>query len=257
MPNAPPSGAGGRPERSHAAPSAGNGTCVPRQTCPRCRAPLSVAPDLVGRWIECPRFGEGFTEAAADHARLARRHPPSGAPEPDDPDGDSRTGRCGAGETSSRERYCVECGAIIRAGASICPECDVSQTDVEGRKKKHCHECGALIRGKAVVCPECGVEQDPSAGAYSGVGTSRITAGILAILLGQFAIHKFMLGYASAGIVVLMISLISLPLICCHGLGFIPLIITFVIWVVEGVLYLCMSDQQFQKVHGNPQRPWF
>lgn len=152
-------------------------------------------------------------------------------------------------------KYCLECGKRIRLRAVICPECGVSQSDVEGRTEKHCHECGEIIRGRALICPKCGCEQSGSSrvavgnSGLLGVETNRVTVGICAILLGALGVHKFILGYNQAGIIMVLVSVV--------GLFFGGALVMSVIGIIEGVKYLSMSDLQFREVHGKLQRPWF
>ncbi len=61
---------------------------------------------------------------------------------------------------------------------------------------------------------------------------SRVTAGVLAILIGGLGIHYFYLGKATGGIVFL--------LLCCTG---IPSLLAF----VQGIMMLTMTDEQFQQ----------
>lgn len=63
---------------------------------------------------------------------------------------------------------------------------------------------------------------------------SKIAAGLLAILLGGFGIHKFYLGKVGMGI---------LYLIFCWT--YIPALVGF----VEGIIYLCSNDENFQLKH--------
>ena len=63
---------------------------------------------------------------------------------------------------------------------------------------------------------------------------SKVVAGILALLLGGLGIHKFYLGKIGMGILYL--------LFCWTG---IPAIIGF----IEGLIYLCSSDENFQLKH--------
>jgi len=57
----------------------------------------------------------------------------------------------------------------------------------------------------------------------------KIIAGVLAILLGAFGIHKFYLGYTKAGIIMLLVTVLTL------GFGG---FIMGIIGVIEGVIYL-------------------
>jgi TM2 domain-containing membrane protein YozV len=60
---------------------------------------------------------------------------------------------------------------------------------------------------------------------------SRVTAGILAILVGGLGVHKFYLGKIGMGILYLVF--------CWTG-------ITAVIGLIEGILYLTKTDDEFQ-----------
>ncbi len=71
----------------------------------------------------------------------------------------------------------------------------------------------------------------------------KVTAGILAILLGGLGVHKFYLGYSTAGILQILIS-------CCFGAG-------GVIGIIEGIIYLTKTDEEFDAIYVRGQRPWF
>lgn len=71
----------------------------------------------------------------------------------------------------------------------------------------------------------------------------KIVAGILGILLGCWGIHKFYLGYTTAGIIILVLFFV------CGISGLIGLI--------EGILYLTKSDEEFYRTYIAGQRPWF
>jgi TM2 domain-containing membrane protein YozV len=75
----------------------------------------------------------------------------------------------------------------------------------------------------------------------------KLTAGLLAIFLGGFGIHKFYLGGAkqrTAGIIQLVLSLFT-----CGVATIIPFI--------EGILYLTKDDQQFQAEYVYGGKDWF
>ena len=76
----------------------------------------------------------------------------------------------------------------------------------------------------------------------------KIVAGILGILLGGLGIHKFYLGYTTAGIIMLVVSIVS-----C---GFVAPIIS-IIGLIEGILYLTKSDEEFYRTYLAGQHPWF
>jgi TM2 domain-containing membrane protein YozV len=61
---------------------------------------------------------------------------------------------------------------------------------------------------------------------------SRVTAGILAILVGGIGVHKFYLGKTVLGIVYLLFCWTGIP---------------SVIGLIEGILYLTKTDEEFQQ----------
>ena len=105
----------------------------------------------------------------------------------------------------------------------------------------NCKECGKQISDQAAACPNCGV---PVAGLRPAetpvtvtVPKSRSVAVLLAMLLGGVGAHKFYLHSPGWGVIYLLF---------CWT--FIPAIIGF----LEGLSYLFVSDQEFQKKYGRP-----
>jgi TM2 domain-containing membrane protein YozV/ribosomal protein S27AE len=97
---------------------------------------------------------------------------------------------------------------------------------VKAADEKFCSECGAVIKVKAEICPKCGVRQmsAPTAinlGPVASNGKSRIAAALFAFFLGGFGGHKFYLGQIGLGI---------LYLIFCWT--FIPAIISFIEFIL-------------------------
>jgi len=78
--------------------------------------------------------------------------------------------------------------------------------------------------------------------------SNKIGAGICGILLGSLGIHKFILGYTGAGLIMLLVSLLS-----C---GFLAPII-HLIGLIEGIIYLCKSDDEFVRIYVDGRREWF
>ena len=73
----------------------------------------------------------------------------------------------------------------------------------------------------------------------------KLAAGLLAILLGPFAIHKFFLGYTTVGIIWLVISL------CTCGT------VTGLLGLIEGINYLTKSDEEFYQTYQVGKKAWF
>ncbi|PHQ57596.1 MAG: hypothetical protein COC16_00300 [Lutibacter sp.] len=78
--------------------------------------------------------------------------------------------------------------------------------------------------------------------------SKRIVAGVLAILLGPFGVHKFILGYTNQGIILLAITIVT----CGIGAA-----ITSIIGLIEGVVYLTKSDEEFVYTYQTNKKEWF
>ena len=78
--------------------------------------------------------------------------------------------------------------------------------------------------------------------------SSKLAAGICGILLGGLGIHKFILGYTGAGLIMLLVSILT-----C-GIGG---IVMHVIGLIEGIIYLCKPDDEFVRVYVDGRKEWF
>ena len=115
---------------------------------------------------------------------------------------------------------------------------------------------------------------------------SRIATGWLAIIVGGFGIHKFYLGFIGPGLVYVFTNIIG---VCFLGYGihnliersnafmilslggvfsflvisiiplvfFMILIILRIIAIIEGIIYLKKSDEEFDRVYTIEKRKWF
>ncbi|MBE9043697.1 TM2 domain-containing protein [Pleurocapsales cyanobacterium LEGE 10410] len=76
----------------------------------------------------------------------------------------------------------------------------------------------------------------------------KIACGICGIILGALGIHKFILGYTTEGLVMLLVSLLT-----C-GLGS-P--VMGIIGLIEGIMYLTKSDTEFYNTYMTSKKGWF
>ncbi|MBT8236269.1 MAG: NINE protein [Bacteroidia bacterium] len=90
----------------------------------------------------------------------------------------------------------------------------------------------------------------------AGGDNKKILAGILAIILGSLGIHKFILGYQKEGFILLAVTLIGWVLMCV-GVGIFLVWITGLIGLIEGIIYLTKSDEEFYNTYQAGQKPWF
>jgi len=93
-----------------------------------------------------------------------------------------------------------------------------------------CRGCGKEIHESAPTCPHCGARQRTG----SGASKNKVTAGVLALLLGGLRIHRFYLGQWWG---------IFYLLFCWT---FIPSIIAF----IEGIVFLVTDDDAWNAKYG-------
>lgn len=94
--------------------------------------------------------------------------------------------------------------------------------------------------------------QETAAPAGKPAGAEKkIAAGICGILLGWLGIHKFVLGYTKEGVIMLLLGTVGILL-----LGFGPMI-AGIIGLIEGIMYLTKSDEDFVATYVNGKKGWF
>ncbi len=94
----------------------------------------------------------------------------------------------------------------------------------------------------------------PNSGAPTPIAGAdkKLPAAICGILLGAFGVHKFILGYNREGIIMLVVTLLGGVLtlgLASAAMG--------VIGLIEGILYLTKSDEQFVQEYVVNKKPWF
>ena len=72
----------------------------------------------------------------------------------------------------------------------------------------------------------------------------KISAGICGILLGALGIHRFILGDTKGGILRILITVVT----CGAG---------SIIGLIEGIIYLTKSDEDFVELYINQKKGWF
>ena len=76
----------------------------------------------------------------------------------------------------------------------------------------------------------------------------KVAAGVLAILLGSLGVHKFYLGYTKEGVIMLLVSLLT----CGLGAS-----VMSIIGIIEGIVYLTKTDEEFVETYVTNQKTWF
>ena len=88
----------------------------------------------------------------------------------------------------------------------------------------------------------------PVTGGQIPGADKKILAGIFGIVLGLFGIHKFVLGYTLEGVIMLLVTVAT----CGYG-G----LVMGVIGLIEGIMYLTKSDEEFVNTYITNKKTWF
>ena len=98
--------------------------------------------------------------------------------------------------------------------------------------------------------PESPYAQQPQ--PYPSTAKNKVAAGLLGIFLGSLGIHKFYLGYSKEGVIMLLVTLLGSLL--TFGLAAAAMQI---IGIIEGVVYLTRSDEEFYYTYDVGNKTWF
>lgn len=79
-----------------------------------------------------------------------------------------------------------------------------------------------------------------------------VAAGLLGIFLGMFGIHKFYLGYNTPGFIMLGVTVLGG--LVTFGMA---LSVVWLIGLIEGVIYLVKSQQDFERTYVAGKKEWF
>ncbi len=165
---------------------------------------------------------------------------------------------CGA-ENADGARYCVKCGTTIPLAAST-PESWRGESG--GLNQQATADPSQYAGGYTPPTyqqnyPSYGQQQGLSPQPQGGAGGTnwqamgadkKLAAGLCGILLGGLGVHKFILGYTTEGVIMLLITVLT-----C-GIG---AMVTGVIGIVEGILYLTKSDEEFVRTYIQNKKGWF
>ena len=97
--------------------------------------------------------------------------------------------------------------------------------------------CARKVYGSSMLSPQ-------------NVSSKRTLTGILGILLGSLGIHNFILEYNTEGVILLLAGTVGWLLI-------VPAVAAIVIGIIEGVIYLTKSDEEFYRTYVQRHRAWF
>ncbi|AZQ59384.1 NINE protein [Maribacter sp. MJ134] len=92
--------------------------------------------------------------------------------------------------------------------------------------------------------------------AVGGGENKKMLVGILAIILGQFGVHKFLLGYQKEGFIMLGATILGY-ITACFVIGSFIVMGVAIVGLVEGIIYLTKSDEDFYNTYQIGKKPWF
>ena len=92
----------------------------------------------------------------------------------------------------------------------------------------------------------------PTYAAPQAATKNHIAAGLLALFLGSLGIHKFYLGYSREGVIMLLVTLLGSLL--TFGLAAAAMAI---VALIEGIIYLVKTDEDFYYTYEYGKKPWF
>ena len=124
-----------------------------------------------------------------------------------------------------------------------------------------CPRCSAQNSSLNTTCMTCGsampiapmpMQPMPNYTVKPAGADKKVAAGICGILLGSFGVHKFILGYQQEGVIMLVSWLVGLVLTC----GVVSVAVQ-IVGIIEGIIYLTKSDEEFVQTYVANKKPWF
>jgi TM2 domain-containing membrane protein YozV len=162
--------------------------------------------------------------------------------------------RCGANNLDT-DRFCRSCSSpLARPGApSSGPAQQTYPYSAPGapqQQSQQAQQDNLPYPGYQGYSHQSGYQsQAMAAQNWRALGADKkLAAGILGILIGWLGIHKFVLGYKTEGLIMLLGTILTCGIASAI---FAP------IGLVEGILYLVKSDEEFVRTYIQNKRGWF
>jgi len=141
--------------------------------------------------------------------------------------------------------FCTKCGTQNEYFAQLCSQCYATLPLIGTRAATQQTDYAPPYEpAYQPIQPLAAMYAQPPAQDWQRAGADKkIIVGICAILLGGFGVHKFILGYTSEGIIQLLLGLLC-------GIG-------GIIGIIEGIIYLTKSDEEFVRTYIYGRKGWF
>lgn len=132
---------------------------------------------------------------------------------------------------------------------NYCPKCGAQNVETA----QFCQHCQSPLPYQSVYQqmqpPQPGYGGPPATNYWQAQGADKkLVAGLCGILIGGLGVHKFILGYTTQGLIMLLATVLT-----CGMAG----IVTGVIGLVEGIIYLTKSDEDFVRTYIQDKKGWF
>ncbi len=153
-------------------------------------------------------------------------------------------------------------GITARPMNVTCPFCQVALAVPPSRAGEalNCPQCDGRFRIPMPTVShglyETADQDDYGLPDYQSFVGKKIPAGICALFFGGLGIHKFVLGLNSGGVLMLMLTLGGLVTGVCLIVPLFVCMLMNVIGLIEGVLYLTKSDDDFYRSYAVQKRQW-
>jgi len=147
--------------------------------------------------------------------------------------------------------FCTKCGAQNDDFSRTCSQCQAELPVISGKQTTayQAEHQPSYEPSYQPIQPPSALYAQPEMQDWKQAGSDKkIVAGILGIVLGGFGIHKFILGYQREGLIMLLVSVLS-----CFTLAG----VMHVIGIVEGIMYLTKSDEEFVRTYIYGRKGWF
>src|SRR5882672_12038593 len=147
--------------------------------------------------------------------------------------------------------FCTKCGAQNDDYAQICSHCQAPLPVIGGQPTAYQTPPDyqePLPSSYQPIQPPPAYDQMQYQNWQKAGADKKIVAGILGIVIGGLGIHKFILGYQKEGLIMLLVSVLS-----CFTLAG----VMHVIGIIEGIMYLSKSDEDFVRTYIQGRKGWF
>lgn len=125
----------------------------------------------------------------------------------------------------------------------------------------NCPKCDGRFQVPILTASHSQASSQPLArdnnAAVRDFATKKVAAGLCGILLGGLGVHKFILGFNAAGVIMLVVWIGGLISGLCLVVPLVASIAMNVIGLIEGIIYLTKTDEEFYQTYAVQKRDWF